>query len=270
VVIPASAEYTYKLKLRKKYIGDFINNETALYAYKTRRGMELDSLMALVGNSYRETIQYTVKSGESMASIAKKFNMTVSELKSLNNLKKNYVKSRQKLLVYSKGKEKTQPGLASATPSKTSASVKKDSSAVQKSSAPVPASSGVSEAAPITHTVKSGESLGLIASKYHCSVDQIRRWNDMTSDKLVIGQKLKIFSPANQQVSVSKQEQTNGKTVKGTAQPTGKYTIYMIQSGDNLWEIADKFDVTVSQIKELNNITNTNRLKPGQKIKIPK
>ena len=37
-VIPASPENTYKLRLRKKYIGDFINNESALYAYKTKKG----------------------------------------------------------------------------------------------------------------------------------------------------------------------------------------------------------------------------------------
>ncbi len=268
-VIPASAEYTYKLRLRKKHIGDFINNETALYNYKTKRGLEKDSLMALIGSSYRETNQYTVKSGESIATIAKKFNMTVSELKSLNNLKKNSVRPKQKLLVYVKTKEKPQENLAS-TNSKSPNGVKKDTSAVQATSAPSNISAPPAENFPSVHIVKSGESLGLIASRYRCTIDQIKKWNNLTSDKLVVGQKLKLNTTSKQEISGNKQDAKNNKSVKSSSAGTGKYTIYTILSGDNLWEIADKFDVTVSQIKELNNITNTNRLKPGQKIKIPK
>ena len=271
-VIPASAEYTYKLKLRKKFIGDFINNETALYNYKTKRGLEKDSLLALIGNSYRETIQYTVKSGESISTIAKKFSMSVSELKSLNNLKKSYVRPKQKLLVYAKTKEKSQESLASAGSAKSANGVKKDSSVVQKSTSPsVNPARASTEAVSDIHEVKSGESLGLIASRYHCTIDQLKKWNNLTSDKLVVGQKIRISQGSRQEISGNKPDTNSNKNGKGTsASPGGKFTIYTIQSGDNLWEIADKFDVTVSQIKELNKITNTNRLKPGQKIKIPK
>jgi membrane-bound lytic murein transglycosylase D len=269
-VIPASSEYTYKLRLRKKYIGDFINNETALYNYKTKRGIEKDSLMALIGNSHRETVQYTVKSGESIGNIAKKFDMTVSELKSLNNLKKSYVRPKQKLLVYAKSKEKPQENQASVNSQKSPNGVRKDTSLVRKSSSPLTNSTVAPENIPDVHVVKNGESLGLIASKYHCTIDQIKKWNNLTSDKISVGQKLKINMAPKQEVSGNKQDTNNIKSVKSSSQGSGKFTIYTIQSGDNLWEIADKFDVTVSQIKELNNITNTNRLKPGQKIKVPK
>jgi membrane-bound lytic murein transglycosylase D len=269
-VIPASGEYVYKLRLRKKYIGDFINNETALYNYKTKRGLEKDSLMALIGSSYRETIQYTVKSGESISTVAKKFNMTVSDLKSLNNLKKNYVRPKQKLLVFAKTREKPQENLTSNNSSKTQKEVKKDTSLVQKSPNTINHTPSATDNIPDVHIVKSGESLGLIASRYHCTIDQIRKWNNLNSDKLVVGQKLKINPLSKEEVSSTRQDTNNNKTSKPSSSGSGKYTIYTIQPGDNLWEIADKFDVTVSQIKELNNITNTNRLKPGQKIKVPK
>jgi len=48
-----------------------------------------------------------------------------------------------------------------------------------------------------------------------------------------------------------------------------KYLYYTVRRGDTLWDIAKMYDgVTVDQIKRLNNISNTKRLKPGQKIKI--
>jgi len=268
-VIPASPDYTYKLRLRKKYIGDFINNESALYAYKTKKGMERDSLLALIYNSYRETQQYTVKSGESISTIAKKFGMTTSELKSLNNLRKNYVKPRQKLLVYIKpSKEKSFETMTASVVSK-STDNRKDTSSVRGGGKVGNVSPVSSEDLPNYHIVKSGESLGLIASKYHCTIDQLKKWNNLNSDKLMIGQKIKINSSSKQEISGIKPDTSTSKSSKASSSGTNKGKTYTIQSGDNLWEIADKFDVTVSQIKALNNLTNANRLKPGQKIKIP-
>ena len=63
-VIPASPENPFKLRLRKKYIGNFINNETALYAYKTKEGLASEAMAQLVYSNYRESELYTVKSGE--------------------------------------------------------------------------------------------------------------------------------------------------------------------------------------------------------------
>ena len=102
-VIPATPEMTYKLRLRKKNVGDFINNEAALYTYKTKKSLSAEASLAAIYESYRETQQYTVRKGETMASIAKKFHMSVPELKNLNNLSKNYVKPKQKIFVYSPG-----------------------------------------------------------------------------------------------------------------------------------------------------------------------
>ncbi|MEI7980071.1 MAG: transglycosylase SLT domain-containing protein [Bacteroidota bacterium] len=94
--IPATPENTYKVRLRKKNVGDFINNENALYAYRTKNSASQDSLLSNLFTNYREADLYTVKSGETMSSIAKKFHMTLAELKSLNGLHKNYVKPKNK------------------------------------------------------------------------------------------------------------------------------------------------------------------------------
>ncbi len=266
-VIPATSECTYKLRLRKKNIGDFINNESSLYTYRTKKGLEQDSLLALVFNSYRETQSYTVKSGESISSISRKFGMTVSELKSLNNLKKNYVRPKQRLLVYAKPKNKSSEVLTASSVSK-SVNNKNDKSDINNAGENAP--SGTSQNSYTYHTVKSGENLGKIASKYNCSIDQLKNWNDLKSDKIMIGQKIKINGSDNQEIAARKPDNTPDKTSRPSNSKTNKTTIYTIQPGDNLWDIADKFDVTVSQIKVLNNIKNANRLKPGEKIKIPK
>jgi len=273
-LIPATAENPYKLRLRKKYIGNFINNEIALYAYRTKSGLASDSLEQLVYNTYRESELYTVKSGETVTSIAKKFHMTTGELKSLNGLKKNSVRPNKKILVYTnsaKGKNQ-QAGVTStfvpqAVPKDTSAKV----TSLNPTSEPVAVKaanlSAREDAGQKTiHVVKSGENLGIIARTYHCTSAELMKWNNLSDEKILVGQKLKVASAGNASSSNVK-SQPNAKP-KTTAAASGQS--YTIQAGDNLWEIADKFDVTVSQLKAANNLKNSSRLKPGQKIKIPK
>ena len=70
--------------------------------------------------------------------------------------------------------------------------------------------------------------------------------------------------------SVTTAKQPAPKPVAKTPVGNSKFIYYTILSGDNLWDLADHFNVTVAQIKKLNGINNASYLKPGQKIKIPK
>jgi membrane-bound lytic murein transglycosylase D len=275
-VIPATAETPYKLRLRKKYIGNFINNETALYAYRTKDGLASDAMTQLVYSTYRESELYTVKSGETVSSVAKKFHMTPAELKSLNGLKKNSIKPNKKILVYtnsSKGKntgnEVTSTYVPQAVPSDTAAKT------VSLNATPEPVAiksnnpSGKEEESPkVVHIVKKGESLGAIATKYHCTTAELMKWNNLNSQKLLVGQKIKVVSNGGPVASSSKPD-SNSKP-KTTTPASQRASTYTVQAGDNLWEIATMFDVTVSQLKSLNKLKNNSRLSPGQKLKIPK
>lgn len=273
--IPATVENPYKVRLRKKFVGSFINNEEALYAYKTRSWSAQDSLMKLIYNNYRETELYTVKSGETMTSVAKKFKMTVSELKTLNGLRSNTLKPKKKILVYSKPRKEPagEKELASTyipVPARKDTTVRQgpgDSSAVIEN----PKQTGSAANNNTVHYVKSGESLGVIASRYHCTVNDLMQWNQLSTTNITPGQKLSVRGvPASAAVSTKPATVVEKKTKPAPQSSGAKYTIYTIQSGDNLWDIAVKFDVTVSQIKTLNGLKNAHRLKPGQKIKIPK
>ncbi|MCX6269286.1 MAG: LysM peptidoglycan-binding domain-containing protein, partial [Bacteroidetes bacterium] len=273
-VIPATPENPYKLRLRKKYIGNFINNESALYAYRTKEGLASEAMAQLVYSTYRESELYTVKSGETVSSVAKKFHMTPGELKSLNGLKKSTIKPGKKILVYtnsSKGKP-IEGGVTSTyapQPLQKDTSVKTTASNLISETVETQSTASDEPAAvsKTVHIVKSGESLGIIASKYHCTTAELMKWNNLTKQTILVGQKIKIVPGGNS--SAAGKSETNAKP-KTTPSGSSKYSYYTIQQGDNLWGIAGKFDVTVSQLKTLNNLKNNSRLQAGQKIKIPK
>ena len=147
---------------------------------------------------------YIVQKGDSLWSIANKFNMTVSELKNLNNLTNNLLSIGQVLKI-------------------------KDSSNNGKT----------------TYTVQKGDSLWVIANKYGITTEELKSYNNLTSNLLSIGQVLKI---------------PQGKT--------STENIYTVKKGDSLWTIANRYNTTVEKIKVLNNLTS-NLLSIGQQLKIP-
>ena len=106
------------------------------------------------------------------------------------------------------------------------------------------------------HIVRRGENLGLIARKYHTSVRKIKAWNSMRSTRIYPGQKLVIFSYGNKHIANKTKKRKSGK----------KYKYHIIKNGDTLWGLSKKYNCSVSQIKKWNNIHNSHRLKPGDKI----
>ena len=225
-IIPATSGKTYTIRIPRNFVADFINNEQQLYAYKTRKGVERDKLLAEVKKAKNRNI-HIVRSGESLGLIAKRNRVYVSQIKRWNNLKSNTIYPGQKLVLFGSGSNKF----------------------YQKSSTPVMRSSEKS-----THIVKNGENLGLIAKKYQCTVTDLKEWNNIGGSKIFPKQELIVYKPS---------AKTNASVKEG------KYLYHVVRKGDTLWDIAKEYDgVTVDKIKSLNNIKNTKRIKPGQKIKI--
>lgn len=141
------------------------------------------------------------------------------------------------------------------------------------------------------YVVKKGDSLWSIAKKYNMTVDELKSINNLKSNLLSIGQRLKIKeSDDNQNIYIVKKGDTlykianiYGSTVdnlkalnnlKNNNLSIGqklivpsKNKIYIVQKGDSLWSIARKYDTTVDSIKRNNNLS-TNVLQIGQKLKI--
>jgi membrane-bound lytic murein transglycosylase D len=119
--------------------------------------------------------------------------------------------------------------------------------------------------AKVRYRVKSGDYLGKIARIYGVRVSEIKRWNGLRNNNLKIGQRLTIF-PRKPHVNKVSQ-------VKKKVKPkpiSGQVITYVVQNGDSLWSISQKFPgVSIQNIKDWNGISGS-KLKPGMKLKISK
>jgi membrane-bound lytic murein transglycosylase D len=114
----------------------------------------------------------------------------------------------------------------------------------------------------IVYKVRSGDVLGSIAMRHGVSLANLKKWNNMRSNTIRVGQRLNIWlkgSPRATVVASAKQTNTTP-----TAVPDSK--TYTVQPGDTLWHISRKFEgLTVDKIKSMNNLGD-NKLQPGQKL----
>lgn len=228
-LIPSTSGKQYVLRLPRQYIAGFITHEQALYEYKTREGIERENLMAKMEN-IREQQYHRVRSGENLGVIAHRYRVSVNDLRRWNNLRGSTIYAGQRLIVY--------PGSGYQTPSR-------------------PAASSSTTVSGVTyHTVRSGENLGLIANRYKVSVNDLKNWNSISGNIIQPNQRLIVSDPARATQAASQDQDMS-------------FIYYTVQQGDTLWDIAKKYEgVTIDQIKQWNNISNANRLRPGQKLKI--
>ncbi|MCQ2321570.1 MAG: LysM peptidoglycan-binding domain-containing protein [Bacteroidales bacterium] len=120
----------------------------------------------------------------------------------------------------------------------------------------------------ITHTVKKGESLGKIANRYHVSVANIKKWNNLRKDNINVGQKLVIYTSGSPMAQVGKSsEKGSNKSVNSGG--SSKPKTHVVKRGETLSSIAKKNHCTVNELKKWNGIKGNN-IQAGQKLKIKK
>lgn len=205
---------------------------------------------------------YIVKSGDSLWSIAKKFDVSVEDLKQANSLSSNLLNIGQVLKIPQESEPPTLGDFVvyNVKSGDTLYSIARkynltvddiiDYNDLSTSSL----SLGQQLLIPVNkeeendiYIVKQGDSLYSIANKYGISVAELKRINNLSSNLLQIGQKLKI--PSQNNILPSSIE-------------------YIVQRGDSLYSIASKYNTTASDIMRVNNL-NTNLLSIGQVLKIP-
>ncbi|MET3575401.1 LysM peptidoglycan-binding domain-containing protein [Bhargavaea ullalensis] len=194
-----------------------------------------------------DSFVYTVKGGDSLSKIASIHKTTVTKLKELNGLSGDLILVGQKLKVA--GTPVQQAAKPAAKP------VQKPA---QKPSASAPSG---------TYIVQSGDTLSAIGMATGASVDQLMKWNGLTSHIIRVGQKLKVDGS-----SASAKPESSGNIVQ-TSKPVTKpkpapaADTYTIQSGDTLSAIGQKYGVTVTDLMTWNNLSNYN-IHVGQKLKV--
>ncbi len=214
---------------------------------------------------------YTVKAGDTLYSIARKFDLTVDELKALNNLTNNTLSIGQVLIISEEVDIPPQPDNAIIYTVQAGDTLYKIANQYGVSISDIIELNNLgttvlsvgqqllipnqSTDTTTTYTVKAGDSLWKIANQYGITVDDIISANNLTSTTLSIGQILtiptgEVIPPANDDMD------------------SDNYFNYTVIPGDSLWKIANQYNTTVDDIKRLNNLTS-NTLSIGQVLKIP-
>ncbi len=105
------------------------------------------------------------------------------------------------------------------------------------------------------HKVRSGETLSSIASRYGTTVDQIKKINGLTSNKIVVGQRLKVKASGS------------SSSGSGSTQSSSSRKYHTVKPGDTFGQIAQRNRLSISQLKKLNPGINIDKLAIGQKIR---
>ena len=249
---------------------------------------------------------YVVQSGDYLAKISKKFNVTIASIKRLNpSIKKDVIRVGQKLKLPGKIDVGVQAAPVAATAPAATATVAKKSS--KKAYAPY---TGETK----EYVVKNGDTLGSVAYGNGITIRQLKELNGLSSDSLKIGQKLKIptekvvkagktktvekkteaVAPAAAPVAEKKVEEAapaaaaeaapaaEEKTAEAAApvaaaaeaapekvEAPAASTTYVVQEGDDMTGVSIRWGVSAAQIRELNNLAEGDQLVPGQIIKLP-
>ena len=237
-IIPGNSR-EYILRLPYTYTNAFIEYEDSVYTHKYDEFFNPTTIKKIQDGGDGERIVYRVKSGDYLGRIASRHRCSVAQIKRWNGLRSNNIRVGQRLVIYKGG------GPSSSSSSASTSS----SSAASGSQSPAPTG---------TYTVKSGDTLSGIATRHGVTVAQLKQWNNLTSNNIKIGQKLKMNSSSSASSSQS------------TSSAAGEYTTYTVKSGDSFYVIAKNYPgVSAQDIMDFNGLSSS-KIKPGMTIKIPK
>jgi LysM repeat protein len=179
-----------------------------------------------------------VKSGDTLWELSNAYNVSVNSIMDTNGLKSDFLRIGQVLEI---------PVLSKQTTSNSTSTPVSTKKTVQTGT---------------TYKVKSGDSLWVIARANNTTVNDLKKLNGLTSDLIRVGQNLTVRKTV---VTSSSNEAT-----KSTDQPTNTNSAnstYIVKAGDSLWKIANQNNLTVAEIKVVNNLSS-DMIRIGQVLKL--
>lgn len=196
---------------------------------------------AFVATDSADAASYKVKSGDNLWKIAQNHGMSVSKLKSINNLSSDIIFPNQVI--------------------KTTGSASSNSSSSSKSSS----NSGSSSSSGSTYTVKSGDTLSGIASKHGISLNNLMKWNNLSTTLIYPGNKLTVSKNGSSSSNSNSGSGSSSSSSSGSS--SNSSSTYTVKSGDSLSRIASQHGTTVSNLKSINNLSS-DLIIVGQKLKV--
>jgi len=182
-------------------------------------------MMTMSAGATSKMVKHTIKNGETLFTIARKHHTTIVEVEKVNGLKKD---------------ERLKIGRVLKVPTNTY-NVPKTKKVKIKT---------------VNHSIKNGETLFIIAHKYHTTIAEVEKANGLKKDeRLKIGRVLKV--PTNT-YNVAKAKKVKSKTVN-----------HSIKNGETLFTIARKHHTTIAEVEKANRLKKDERLKIGRVLKVP-
>lgn len=178
----------------------------------------------------KRTVYHNVKRGENLTEIARKYGVSLSDLKDWNNLSASSNLFVGKKLKIEQTETVIRPQYA--------LDAKSDDGAV----------SSVTENV-IVHKIRKGETLMQLTRLYNCSINDLKEWNNLKSSEVQVDQEVYVYVESNPKFK--------------------SYSYYEAKSGDTLTTASIQFNIPVEVLKSLNNKDENEPLRKGEKIKIP-
>ncbi|MEH6356044.1 MAG: LysM peptidoglycan-binding domain-containing protein [Marinobacter sp.] len=186
---------------------------------------------------------YKVRSGDSLSTIAQRFETTTPVIRNLNKLKGDTIRVGQRLMIPSATGDIETYALSAAQRLEKKQSRPRDGNKV-------------------SYKVRPGDTFWDIAREHRVKVRELAAWNSMApGDPLIPGKKLVIWSQ-NAQTTVASSDSSASARIKALVRKVG----YRVRKGDSLAVIAGRFSVNISDIAGWNDLNTEHYLQPGQSL----
>jgi LysM repeat protein len=204
------------------------------------------------GHKISDENSYTVKKGDSIYTIAKKFKTTPAKIKEANDLDSSHLKIGRKLAIPSDKKVKIAETKTKEKKAASGSAEREDSDRRNPDSR-------------TTYKVQKKDSVAKIAKKFNTTPAKIRQANDLgSSGRIKVGQRLVI--PSNNKgrvVAVYKDKKED------SSRENSETKTYKVKKSDSVAKIAKKFNTTPAKIRQANDLGSSGRIKVGQRLVIP-
>lgn len=180
---------------------------------------------------------YRVRAGDTLSAVARRFHVSIRDLRHWNHLRSDRIAAGHTLAVAEPERVRRSRDVEDEDPPSRNRRAESEDD---------------SDTGARQYRVRSGDTLGTIASRFRVSTADLRRWNRLDSNRIVVGQSLQVASPQKSHHKSSARERT-GKTR------------YRARSGDTLSAIADRFNVTTADLQHWNHL-HSDRIVAGQTL----
>jgi LysM repeat protein len=172
---------------------------------------------------------HTVQQGETLFSISREYDIPVIDLRQWNDLENDNLQPGMELRI---------------TPPETSNQV--------------------------THVVEEGETLFAISREYNVTIPEIQQWNNMDNLNIALGQELVLFpqdDPEEMSPPPADTQDTERESIVRQSDTAASNTYYIVKSGDSLYRIANQHNMTIDELRRLNNL-ESDIINVGQRLTV--